>query len=136
MSDYVRSLGTVGLGVLGALTGVCGAVVSRMDARVLGVPLPYGLVLAIAAATLLFWQARKLRGLAGATAAALGWGVPVVIGLWPRPEGDIVFAADGFGLGYICLGVVAAAWNVGRARDHHEESRTTGMVDGRARRTR
>jgi hypothetical protein len=107
-----------------------------MDARVLGVPLPFGLVLAIVAATLLFWQARQLRGLAGAAAAAVGWGVPVVIGLWPRPEGDIVFAADAFGLGYICLGVVAAAWNVGRARDHHDEHRTTGMVDGRARRTR
>ncbi|MGH3491431.1 MAG: DUF6113 family protein [Actinopolymorphaceae bacterium] len=137
MTDYPHSLGTLGVGLLGALASIAGAAVSRMDARVLGVPLPYGLVLAVVAATMLFWQSRQLRGLPGAAAAAVGWGIPVIIGLWPRPEGDVVFAADGFGLGYICLGVVAAAWNVGRARDHRTDaSRQTGMVDGRARRTR
>jgi hypothetical protein len=117
-----------GIGVfvlLGALAGTAGLFVSRAGIRVLGVPLPYGLVFALVTAALLFGQARRLLGVGGAVAAATGWAVPVVVGMWPRPEGDIVVGGDGLGIGFVLLGVVAAGWNIARA-PHADDDRSSG----------
>ena len=120
MSALARACGLFALALLGVLAGAAGVVVSRMDVRVLGVPLPYGLVLAIVAAAALFAQGGRLLGAGGAFAAVLGWAVPVVAALLPRPEGDVVIGADGYGAGFVLLGVVVAAWSVARARRSHE----------------
>ncbi|MGH3318484.1 MAG: DUF6113 family protein [Nocardioidaceae bacterium] len=120
MSAFVRVLGLVAVGLLGAVTGVAGLFVSRMDVQVSGVPVPYGLVLAIVAATLVFRLGRSTLGPGGAVAGVVGWLVPVVAALWPRPEGDIVVGGDGFGAGFVLLGVMSAAWTLARglrARD-------------------
>ncbi|HEY8455010.1 MAG TPA: DUF6113 family protein [Actinopolymorphaceae bacterium] len=131
-SRAVRILTLVAGFLLGLVAGVCGVVVSRMDVRMAGLPIPYGLVVAVAATALLFSQARRLGGVAGAGLTVAGWLVPVALALLPRPEGDVLLASDLTGLSYLLLCLLAAAWNVGRParRDptvpaHHVGERDT-----------
>ncbi|REF35587.1 DUF6113 family protein [Thermasporomyces composti] len=114
MSRVVRALGVLALVLLGACVGALGIVVSRMTADVAAVPVPYGFVLAVAAVAALVAEGRRALGVAGALGAALGWSVPVVLAMGQRPEGDVVLAGDGYGVGYVVLGLVAVVWNVAR----------------------
>ncbi len=125
MSAFVRVLGLVAVGLLGAVTGIAGLFVSRMDVRVSGVLVPYGLVLAILVATLVFRLGRSTLGPGGAVAGVVGWLIPVVAALWPRPEGDIVVGGDGFGAGFVLLGVMSAAWNLARGLRAPDAPRST-----------
>ncbi|WP_020580264.1 DUF6113 family protein [Actinopolymorpha alba] len=115
MSAFLRGVGLLLLALLGILTGLAGLFVSRMNADVLGAGLPFGLVLGIAAAGMLLGQGRRLLGVPGVLAASVGWAIPVVAALWPRPEGDIVLAGDWYGLGFVLFGVIVAAWQLIRA---------------------
>ncbi|MFD5449697.1 DUF6113 family protein [Streptomyces sp. NPDC003470] len=92
----------LGLLVLGALTGVAGALVQ-------GAWFPGGLLLALAAeAGLCLGAGRALGRRGGAVAPAVGWAVAVVLLTTSRPEGDFVFAA-GSGSYLFLLGGIAVA---------------------------
>jgi hypothetical protein len=112
-----RAAGLVAAVVLGLVAGTCGVVASRASLTVLGVRLPYGIVLALVVAALLFAQCRHLLGKGGGVAAALGWAAPVVAALWPRPEGDVVLAGDWYGLGLVAIGVFLVGWQLLRRGD-------------------
>jgi hypothetical protein len=110
-----RVAGLVVFGGLGLAVGTAGPFVSREILRWNGVGIPYGIVLALVAAAGLFYTARKVFGGPGAVIPVLAWAVPVVAMLLPRPEGDVVLASDGYGTAFLLLGVLIAAWNLGRA---------------------
>lgn len=114
MSLVRRVLGVVALVLLGGCVGALGVVVSRMTVEVAAVPVPYGFVLAVAAAAALYAEGRRSLGVVGALGAVLGWSVPVAVAMVQRPEGDVVLAGDGYGVGYVVLSLVAAAWNIAR----------------------
>ncbi len=116
MSNLVRASAFAVIGVLGAVCGFAGVLVSRMSTSVAGIPLPYGLLLAVVAAAALFREARHARGSAGVVAGAVGWAVPVLVGSWPRPEGDILVGGDAVGIGFVLLGILAAGWSLRRSR--------------------
>ncbi|MGV9290260.1 DUF6113 family protein [Streptomyces sp. NPDC003719] len=97
-----RAAGYLGLLVLGALTGVAGALVQ-------GAWFPGGLLLALAAeAGLCLGAGRALGRRGGAVAPAVGWALAVVLLTTSRPEGDFVFAA-GSGSYLFLLGGIAVA---------------------------
>ncbi|MEU3658206.1 DUF6113 family protein [Streptomyces sp. NPDC032940] len=92
----------LGLLVLGALTGVAGALVQSAW-------FPGGLLLALAAeAGLCLGAGRAMARRGGAVAPAVGWAVAVVLLTASRPEGDFVFAA-GAGSYLFLLGGIAVA---------------------------
>ncbi|GAA2755684.1 DUF6113 family protein [Actinopolymorpha rutila] len=139
MTALSRAAGLVAAAVLGLVAGTCGVVVSRANLTVLGVRLPYGIVLALVVAALLFAQCRLLFGKGGGVAAALGWAVPVVAALWPRPEGDVVLAGDWYGLGFVVAGLFLVGWQVLRRGDRRARTgqggpRSTGTTGGSTRR--
>lgn len=122
-----RLLGYPALLVLGLVTGTCAVFVSRGYLRVLGFDIPYGIILAVAAVIGLFAAARRV-GVGGALAATLGWAMPTIAFLVPRPEGDIVLGGDWLGIAYLLAGVGIATWTIGRS----VMGRSPGIVDGRA----
>jgi hypothetical protein len=124
VSRVRRVLGVVALVLLGGCVGTLGVVVSRVTVEVAAIPVPYGFVLAVAAAAALYAEGRRALGVVGALGAALGWSVPVVVAMGPRPEGDIVLAGDGYGIGYVVLSLLAAAWNIARGMSAHGPRRT------------
>jgi hypothetical protein len=92
----------LGLFVLGAVTGVAGALVQPAW-------FPGGLLLALAAeAGLCLGAGRAMGRRGGAVAPAVGWAVAVVLLTASRPEGDFVFAA-GAGSYLFLLGGIAVA---------------------------
>jgi hypothetical protein len=112
VSALSRAAGYAGFVLLGVVAGACGVVMARATVDVLGVPLPYGLVLALVVAGLLFGQGRRFLGRRGALTCVLGWIIPVGIALWPRPEGDFLVAGDWYGLGFMLVGVILIAWQL------------------------
>ncbi|MET9022136.1 hypothetical protein ABZV93_19350 [Actinopolymorpha sp. NPDC004070] len=117
MAALSRVAGLAAAAVLGLVAGTCGVAASRASLTVLGVRLPYGIVLALVVAALLFAQCRYLLGKGGGVAAALGWVAPVAAALWPRPEGDVVLAGDWYGLGFVLVGLFLVGWQVLRRGD-------------------
>lgn len=107
----VRVVAGVVVVLVSAVVAVLAAIVSRMIWRNDVLSLPWGLVLAVAASTLVVLAARTwLDGLAFVAAGA--WIVVTGLVLSGRPEGDYLFAQDGLGLGYLGLatvGVMGAA---------------------------
>ncbi|WP_428814962.1 DUF6113 family protein [Streptomyces albus] len=88
--------------VLGLLTGAAGTLVQ--DGW-----FPLGLLLALAAATGLFWGGAKLcRTKAGAAAPGAGWVVAVLLMTSSRAEGDFLFAAGLASYVYLFGGMLAA----------------------------
>ncbi len=76
-----------GLLLLGAVVGVAGVLVQAAW-------FPGGLLLALAAATGVFWGgATLMRRKTGALVPAVGWLVLVVLASLPRAEGDFLFGA-------------------------------------------
>ncbi|MGW0228780.1 DUF6113 family protein [Actinopolymorpha singaporensis] len=138
MAALSRVAGLVAAAVLGLVAGTCGVVVSRVNLTVLGARLPYGIVLALVVAALLFAQCRYLLGKGGGVAAALGWAVPVAAALWPRPEGDVVLAGDWYGLGFVVAGLFLVGWQLLRRGDRRARAgqggRRTGTTGGSTRR--
>jgi hypothetical protein len=89
--------------------------------RVAGVPVPVSVLAAVAGNLLLVAAARRLSGSrAVAVLPALVWLAVALAGAMRRPEGDLLItggdaATQVVNLGYLLLGVVAAAFAVGRA---------------------
>ncbi|MGW1162768.1 DUF6113 family protein [Streptomyces sp. NPDC002513] len=115
-----RAAAYAGLLVLGAATGVAGALVQ-------GGLFPGGLLLALAGAAGLFLGGARATGArAGAIAPAAGWMIAVVLLTTSRPEGDFVFGAGVgsylFLIGGMALAVICATLAPGRH---------TGDVDAR-----
>ncbi|MEU5277243.1 DUF6113 family protein [Streptomyces asoensis] len=107
-----RIAACAGLLLLGAVTGVAGALVQAGW-------FPGGLLLALAGAAGLFLGgARALGSRAGAVAPAAGWMVSVIVSTAARPEGDFLFGAGGgsylFLLGGMALAVICATIGLGR----------------------
>ncbi|WP_327295442.1 MULTISPECIES: DUF6113 family protein [unclassified Streptomyces] len=91
-----------GLAVLGALTGLAGALVQAGW-------FPGGLVLALLGAAAVFYGGRVATGTAiGAGAPAVGWLVAVILLTATRPEGDFVFGAGTASYVFLLGGMVAA----------------------------
>ncbi|WP_239074193.1 DUF6113 family protein [Streptomyces sp. SID10853] len=91
-----------GLVVLGALTGLAGALVQSGWS-------PGGLVLALLGSAAVFYGGRVATGTAvGVGAPAVGWLVAVMLLTATRPEGDFVFAAGTGSYVFLLGGMVAA----------------------------
>jgi hypothetical protein len=112
MPSAGRAAAYAGLLLLGALTGLAGALVQAGW-------FPGGLVLALAGAAGLFvGGARAVGSRAGAVAPAAGWMIAVIVSTAGRPEGDFLFGAGGgsylFLLGGMALAVICATLGGGR----------------------
>jgi hypothetical protein len=88
--------------------------------RVAGVLVPLSVLAAVVGNLLIVGAVRRTTG-SGALAVlpAVAWLVVVVPAMIRRPEGDLIIAGGGdtgvVNLGFLLLGVVAAAYAVGRA---------------------
>lgn len=112
LPSFPRLAAYVGLLLLGAVTGIAGALVQAGW-------FPGGLLLALAGAAGLFvGGARAADSRAGAVAPAAGWMIAVVLLTSGRPEGDFMFGAGGgsylFLLGGMALAVICATIGIGR----------------------
>ncbi|CAL9448446.1 hypothetical protein GCM10010261_39850 [Streptomyces pilosus] len=110
-----RVVAYLGLLLLGAVTGVAGALVQPAW-------FPGGLLLALAAeAGLVLAAARVMGSRAGGVTVAAGWMIVVVLLTASRPEGDFLFAAGAgsylFLLGGIGVAVICATLGGGRKPD-------------------
>lgn len=95
----MRRVGTIALLVLlaavGVTAGVVGSFVHDFAVDVLGLGLPVGLVLALGLAAAAYLLAGwTMRNRLAVLAAGAGWLVPVLTLSMPRPEGDLVVAAN------------------------------------------
>lgn len=102
----------VALVIMGFVVGVAGAFVQAIDTSIAGVPVPYGLVIAVGAAASAFWLARLIapRGRAGVIVASAAWLVGVLPLSTGRPEGDIILpGGDARSYAYLFLPVLIAA---------------------------
>lgn len=95
----------------GVGTALCGLAVHRHVWRVLEVPLPWGLLLALGAAFAVVYAAGLLADAPGFLGVGAGW---VIATMWlqsPRSEGDFLVVADWIGYAFLFGGmaVVAAA---------------------------
>ncbi|MFF0741395.1 DUF6113 family protein [Streptomyces sp. NPDC004111] len=92
----------VALFVVGAVTGIAGALVS-------GLLVPLGLLLALLAAGCLFYGGTYALGTrTGALAPGLGWTAAVLLGTTGRTEGDAL-VGGGTGSSVFLLGGIALA---------------------------
>ncbi|MEH0514146.1 DUF6113 family protein [Streptomyces sp. B21-106] len=112
MPPVGRAAAYAGLLLLGALTGLAGALVQAGW-------FPGGLLLALVGAAGLFvGGARAVGSRAGAVAPAAGWMISVILSTAGRPEGDFLFGAGGgsylFLLGGMALAVICATLGGGR----------------------
>ncbi|MGY1689467.1 hypothetical protein [Geodermatophilus sp. SYSU D01105] len=106
--------------------------------RVAGVPVPVSVVAAVAGNLLLVPLAARLTGSRVAAALpALVWLTVAVAGSIRRPEGDLLITGGGFAgfvnLAFLLLGVVAAAFAVGRVLAAPVSRARTGSGSGGAR---
>jgi hypothetical protein len=106
-------LAVVGLGV-----GLIGSFSQGATWAVLGVDLPVGLVVSLAASLVVIVGAGLLAGSRlGAALAFLGWLLATTVMALKRPEGDLVVPATTYGLvwlfGGTVLGGLALAWPYG-----------------------
>jgi hypothetical protein len=90
-----RVAGLVLLAAVGTVTGVAGSFLHDVSVEVLGVDLPLGLAAALVAAFAAYVLAGwVLRNRLAVLAPGVGWLVPVLALSLPRPEGDLVVAAN------------------------------------------
>jgi hypothetical protein len=88
--------------------------------RVGAVPVPVSVVAAVVGNVLIVGGVRRVTGSGpAAVLPAVAWLAVVVPAMIRRPEGDLIIIGGGaagvVNLGFLMLGVVAAAWSVGRA---------------------
>lgn len=109
-----RVLRVAGLTLVAVLVGVSGAFVHAATARPGGLPVPYGLVLALLGLAALLVLARSLvRSRPGTAAVTAGWLLPVVALAQGRPAGDVVIPADWRGMTLLFGGVLLVAVGLG-----------------------
>ncbi|WP_037917125.1 DUF6113 family protein [Actinacidiphila yeochonensis] len=102
MTRGARVTSYVGLGVLGAVVAVAGALVQ-------GAWLPGGVLLALAGCVALFFGGAKLTGTRlGTVVPAAVWLLCVILLSTSRPEGDFLFAAGVGPYLYLLGGALAA----------------------------
>jgi hypothetical protein len=107
VSTIGRILALVVLAALGAATGILGAFVHDVSYELLGIGLPVGLFLALALAAVGYLLAGwVLRNRLAVLAPGLGWLVPALAMAVPRPEGDLVVAANAAGYAFLLGGSV------------------------------
>lgn len=100
----------------GALLGILSGFLSLEAPRVLGVPIPVGVLLAGAGNVALGMTASAaVGGRRGAVAAACGWGAVVAMLSQRRPEGDLVVTGDALGVAFLAIGLLS--WAVAIARN-------------------
>ena len=95
--------------LLGAVVALAATAVHRVDSRISGVVLPWGLALGLATSLVVGLAARDVLGQAGGVSLAVGW---LSLFGWltlGRPEGDFVIASDGLGWAMLILGMVTMA---------------------------
>ena len=113
-----RALGVVVAAAAGLLAGVVGSFLQAWTLR----SAPLGLALALLAVAAASSLGGRLAAMPGATAAAAGWVLAVLVLLWPRREGDVVLAATGAAYAYLFCGLLVCA--VGLAVARVRDSRT------------
>ncbi|MGH3343113.1 MAG: DUF6113 family protein [Carbonactinosporaceae bacterium] len=95
------------LAVLGALAGVAGAFTQGVVLPAGPVPLPVGLVTALAASGALFAAGKRLvRRRLGAALPFAAWLAVVLRLIFARPEGDVVLAPTVLAYSYLLLGTL------------------------------
>ncbi|MBO0515698.1 hypothetical protein J0695_28500 [Streptomyces beijiangensis] len=100
--NFGRIAAYCGLLVLGALTGVAGALVQPAW-------FPGGLILSLAAAAAVFYGGRIAMGRAlGVGVPAAGWLIAVMFLTATRPEGDFVFGAGTGSYLFLLGGMIVA----------------------------
>jgi hypothetical protein len=105
-----RGLAYLVLAVAGGLVGAAGSFVQARVVHLGPVPLPVGLVIALAGCTGLFvGGACLMRGRAGAAVPAVPWLLAVLLLSNSRPEGDVVLPQALTAYGYLFLGALLAA---------------------------
>lgn len=122
------------LTIVAAVVGVCGSFVHAATARPAGLPIPYGLVLALlGVASVLVLAQQIAAGRLGKGVVAAGWLLPVMLLSLTSPAGDIVVASDARGLGYLFGGVILVGVAVGLPGRRRVDRRrnVSGGVDAR-----
>lgn len=97
--------------------------------RIGGVPVPVGLLLALTNAPLCWAGAEVLGRRAGGVVPMLLWGVVAVMLATQRREGDLVVTNSLLGLGFLLLGLLAAALAVGSWRPSARQRPTRATSD-------
>jgi hypothetical protein len=97
--------------------------------RIAGVPVPVGLLLALTNAPLCRAGAEVLGRRAGGVVPMLLWGVVAVMLATQRREGDLVVTNSLLGLGFLLLGLLAAAFAVGSWRPSARQGPTRATSD-------
>lgn len=109
-----RVIRTAGLTLSAVAVAVAGAFMHAATARPGGVPVPYGLVLALLGLAALLWLAHLgSRSRLGLVVVAAGWLLPVVALSLSRPAGDVVITGNARGLTFLFGGVVLVGLAVG-----------------------
>lgn len=117
------------LTIAGAVVAVCGTFVHAATVRPAGLPVPYGLVLALlGVAALLVLAQLTARSRFGTAVIAAGWLVPVILLSQTRPTGDVVIVGDPRGLAFVFGGVVLAGVAVGLPNQGRRNSGTDGRL--------
>ncbi len=98
--------------------------------RVGGAPVPVGLLLALATAPLCRAGAAVLGRRAGAAVPMMLWAAVAVSLAGQRREGDLVVTASAFGLAFLGIGLLAAAYAVGSWQPAPAGVGTAAVVDG------
>jgi hypothetical protein len=99
--------------VLGAVIGAAGSFLQAVTVDAGPVPLPVGLVLALAGSVGVFAAGgRLLRSRLGAVVPAVAWLVAVLVMSGKRPEGDVVLPQQATAYGYLFLGTLLGAMTV------------------------
>lgn len=97
--------------------------------RIAGVPVPVGLLLALTNAPLCRAGAEVLGRRAGGVVPMLLWGIVAVMLATQRREGDLVVTNSWLGLGFLLLGLLAAAVAVGSWRPSAGQRPTRATSD-------
>jgi uncharacterized protein DUF6113 len=122
-----HGLTLVSLALLGLCIGVAGSFVQAMDTYVVGVRVPWGVVLAIVSIGALLVVARVTGASRWAVGLAMfGWLCGVIPFTFQRPEGDLVISSGATGLVFLAAGVVIAGVGLGASAPSAKsvESRT------------
>ena len=119
-SALLRTASYVLVLVLSVLLAVWGAFLVLL--RVRGVPVPVGLLLALAPVVLCRAGGRLLESRAGAAGPALVWVATALLLGSRRPEGDLVVTGGLLGLTFLTLGTLSSAVAVGMFRPRPAET--------------
>jgi hypothetical protein len=109
-----RVIRTAGLTLVAVVVAVTGAFIHAAMARPAGVPMPYGLVLALLGLAAVLWLAHSgSDSRLSLIVVAAGWLLPVVALTQSRPAGDLVIPGDARGLTFLFGGVVLVGLALG-----------------------